>query len=102
MLYSERLRVALNRSVEMRFFLDTANLEEIKQGASWGILDGVTTNPSLIAKEGVPIEEQVRKICDILDGEISAEVVSLDTSGMLAEGRKLAKIHKNVVVKVPL
>jgi transaldolase len=86
----------------MRFFLDTANLDEIKQGASWGIVDGVTTNPSLIAKEGVPIEEQVRKICDIVNGEISAEVVSLDTAGMLSEGRKLSKIHKNVVVKVPL
>jgi transaldolase len=86
----------------MRFFLDTANLEEIRQGASWGLVDGVTTNPSLIAKEGVPIQEQVRKICDIVDGEISAEVVALDTAGMLTEGRKLAKIHKNVVVKVPM
>ena len=86
----------------MRFFLDTANLEELKTGASWGILDGVTTNPSLIAKEGVAIEEQIRKICDIVDGDISAEVVAIETEGMLTEGRKLAKIHKNVVVKVPL
>ena len=86
----------------MRFFLDTANLEELKAGASWGILDGVTTNPSLIAKEGVPIDEQIRKICEIVDGDISAEVVAIDTDGMLTEGRKLAKIHKNVVVKVPL
>ena len=86
----------------MRFFLDTANLEELKTGASWGIVDGVTTNPTLIAKEGVAIEEQIRKICDIVDGDISAEVVATDTDGMLTEGRKLAKIHKNVVVKVPL
>ena len=86
----------------MRFFLDTANLEELKTGASWGILDGVTTNPTLIAKEGVPIEEQIRKICDIVDGDVSAEVVATATDDMLAEGRKLARSHKNVVVKVPL
>jgi transaldolase len=65
-------------------------------------VDGVTTNPTLIAKEGVAIDEQVRKICDIVDGDISAEVVATDTDGMLAQGRKLAKIHKNIVVKVPL
>ena len=86
----------------MRFFLDTANLEELKTGARWGVVDGVTTNPSLIAKEGVPIEEQIRKICDIVNGDISAEVVATDTEGMLTQGRALAKIHKNVVVKVPL
>jgi transaldolase len=86
----------------MKFFLDTANLEELKAGARWGIIDGVTTNPSLIAKEGVAIEDQIRKICGIIDGDISAEVVSTDADAMLVEGRKLAKIHKNVVVKVPL
>ena len=86
----------------MKFFLDTANLEELKAGARWGIIDGVTTNPSLIAKEGVPLEEQIRKICDIINGDISAEVVATETDEMLVEGRKLAKIHKNVVVKVPL
>jgi transaldolase len=86
----------------MRFFLDTANLEELKTGASWGILDGVTTNPTLIAKEGVPMEEQIRKICDIVDGDISAEVVATETAGMLSEARKLSRIHKNIVVKVPL
>ena len=86
----------------MKFFLDTANLEELKKGAAWGIVDGVTTNPSLIAKDGVPIEEQIRKICDIVDGDISAEVVSIDSKEMIEEGRKLAKIHKNIVVKVPL
>src|SRR6266571_936275 len=86
----------------MKFFLDTANLDELKKAASWGIVDGVTTNPSLIAKEGRPIEEQVRMICDIVDGDISAEVVSTEAPGMIAEGRKLARIHKNIVVKCPL
>lgn len=86
----------------MKFFLDTANLDELKKGASWGMVDGVTTNPTLIAKEGVPIEEQIRKICEIVDGDISAEVVAVEFGEMLAEGRRLAKIHKNVVVKVPL
>src|SRR5207248_11007260 len=86
----------------MKFFLDTANLDELKKGAAWGIVDGVTTNPSLIAKEGVPIEDQIRKICEIVDGDVSAEVVATDADQMLTEGRKLARIHKNVVVKVPL
>lgn len=86
----------------MKFFLDTANLDELRAGARWGIIDGVTTNPSLIAKEGVPMEEQIRRICDIIDGDISAEVVATESDAMLAEGRKLAKIHRNVVVKVPL
>src|SRR5262249_17353131 len=86
----------------MKFFLDTANLDELRAGARWGIIDGVTTNPSLIAKEGVPLEEQIRRICDVIDGDISAEVVSTDADAMVTEGRKLAKIHQNVVVKVPL
>ena len=86
----------------MKFFLDTANLDELKKGAAWGIVDGVTTNPTLIAKEGRPLEEQVRKICDIVDGDISAEVVATEYSAMLQEGKKLAKIHKNIVVKCPL
>jgi transaldolase len=86
----------------MKFFLDTANLDELRQGAAWGIVDGVTTNPTLIAKEGVAIEDQIRRICDIVDGDISAEVVSTETSQMIPEGRKLARIHKNVVVKLPL
>ncbi len=86
----------------MKFFLDTANLDDLKKGVAMGIVDGVTTNPSLIAKEGIPIEDQVRKIVDIIDGDISAEVVSTSSKEMLEEGRKLAKIHKNVVVKVPL
>lgn len=86
----------------MKFFLDTANLDELNKGAAWGIVDGVTTNPTLIAKEGRPLEEQVRKICDIVDGDISAEVVATEYSAMLQEGKKLAKIHKNIVVKCPL
>jgi len=86
----------------MKFFLDTANLDELRKGASWGIVDGVTTNPTLIAKEGRPLEEQVRMICDIVDGDISAEVVATEFSAMVPEGRRLAKIHKNIVVKCPL
>jgi len=86
----------------VKFFLDTANLDELNKGAGWGIVDGVTTNPTLIAKEGRPLEEQVRKICDIVDGDISAEVVATEYSAMLQEGKKLAKIHKNIVVKCPL
>ena len=86
----------------MKFFLDTANLDEIKKGVSWGIVDGVTTNPTLVAKEGKPFEEHIREICDIVDGDISAEVVSTESSAMIKEGRQLAKIHRNVVVKCPL
>jgi transaldolase len=86
----------------MKFFLDTANLDELKAGARWGIIDGVTTNPSLIAKEGVALEEQIRRICDIIEGDVSAEVVATDADQMLVQGRSLAKINKNVVVKVPL
>ncbi len=86
----------------MKIFLDTANLDELKKAAAWGIVDGVTTNPSLIAKEGIKIEEQIARICDIIDGDISAEVIATEAAIMIEEGRKLAKIHKNVVVKVPL
>ena len=86
----------------MRIFLDTANLDELRKGAAYGIVDGVTTNPSLIAKEGVPIEEQVKRICEIVDGDVSAEVVAVEAKAMISEGLKLAKIHKNIVVKLPL
>ena len=86
----------------MKFFLDSANIAELKRASQLGIIDGVTTNPSLIAKEGVPVEEQVRKICDIIDGDISAEVVSTHAKEMIEEGRRLSNIHKNVVVKVPM
>src|SRR5512145_2629076 len=93
---------APSREVFMKIFLDTANLAELKKGADWGIVDGVTTNPTLIAKEGVPLEEQIREICKVVDGPISAEVVSTDVEGMLREGEALAKIHPNIVVKAPL
>jgi len=86
----------------MEFFLDTANLDELRKGVSWGIVDGVTTNPTLIAKEGKPFEEHIREICEIVDGDISAEVVATDSAGMISQGKELAKIHKNVVVKCPL
>jgi transaldolase len=86
----------------MKFFLDTANLDELKRGAAWGIVDGVTTNPTLIAREGRPIEEQIGLICGIVDGDISAEVVSTEVDAMVRDGLKLAAIHKNIVVKCPL
>jgi transaldolase len=86
----------------VKFFLDTANLDELKKGADWGIVDGVTTNPTLIAKEGRPLEDQIRLICGIVDGDISAEVVSTDAVQMVREGRELARLHRNVVVKCPL
>jgi transaldolase len=86
----------------MKFFIDTANIEEIKEAHSMGMVDGVTTNPSLIAKEGRDFEEIIKEICEIVDGPISAEVVSTDTEGMLEEGRRLSKIHDNIVVKIPM
>ena len=86
----------------MKFFIDTANIDEIKEVASWGIVDGVTTNPSLIAKEGRVFEDVIKEITEIVDGPISAEVVSLECEGMLEEARELAKIHKNIVIKLPM
>ncbi|MBI5316534.1 MAG: fructose-6-phosphate aldolase [Nitrospirae bacterium] len=86
----------------MKFFLDTANVKEIQDAASLGLLDGVTTNPSLVAKEGRSFKEMLVEICNIVDGPISAEVVSLEADAMVKEGKGLAKIHKNIVVKVPL
>ena len=86
----------------MKIFLDTANLEELRTAAAWGIVDGVTTNPTLIAREGQPNEKQIASICEIVDGDISAEVVATDYENMIVEGRKLAAIHPNVVVKLPL
>lgn len=86
----------------MKFFLDTANVKEIQEAASLGLLDGVTTNPSLVAKEGRSFKEMLIEICKIVDGPISAEVVSLKADAMVKEGKELAKIHKNIVVKVPL
>jgi len=85
----------------MKFFLDTANVKEIQEAADMGLLDGVTTNPSLVSKEGRPFRTILEEICRIVNGPISAEVVSVDMDGMLKEGRELAKIHKNIVVKLP-
>ncbi|MDA0206110.1 MAG: fructose-6-phosphate aldolase [Acidobacteria bacterium] len=86
----------------MKFFLDTANIEQITKANAYGILDGITTNPSLIAKEGADHAQRILEICQIVDGDVSAEVVETEAEAMLTEGRKLAKIHDNVVVKVPL
>jgi len=86
----------------MKIFLDTANFEEIKEAASWGILDGVTTNPSLLSKEKEDYKSLLKKICEVVDGPISAEVVSLDPEGMLKEAAELVKIAKNIVIKVPI
>ena len=86
----------------MKIFLDTANVEHIREASSWGIIDGVTTNPTLIAREGRDFREVVSEICSIVDGPISAEVVSMESSEMVAEAQELAKIHKNIVIKVPL
>ncbi len=85
----------------MKFFIDTANIGEIKQAAALGVLDGVTTNPSLVAKESGKFEDILRQICEIVDGPISAEVAATDYEGILREGKALAKVHKNIVVKVP-
>jgi transaldolase len=86
----------------MKFFIDTANLEEIKKGLEMGMVDGVTTNPSLIAKENKPFEEIIAEICKLVDGPVSAEVVSLEAEGMLVEAKKLAKIADNIVIKIPM
>ena len=87
----------------MKFFIDTANLDEIREANEMGMIDGVTTNPSLVAKEGnVDFREHVGKICEMVNGDISVEVTALDTEGMLREGRDYAKIAPNVVIKVPL
>ncbi len=86
----------------MKFFIDTANLNEIKEAAAMGLLDGVTTNPSLVAKEGGNFTELLKEIVKIVDGPISAEVVSTDFEGMMKEAHELAKIHKNIVIKIPL
>lgn len=90
----------------MKFFVDTANLEQIKEAAAFGILDGVTTNPSLMAKEGISGQDNViehyKKICDLVDGDVSAEVISTEYEAMVEEGMKLAEIAPNIVVKVPM
>lgn len=86
----------------MKIFIDTADVAEIREAQSWGIVDGVTTNPSLVAKSGRSLESVINEICTIVDGPISAEVVSVDAPGMVEEGERLAAIHPNVVVKVPM
>jgi transaldolase len=86
----------------MKFFIDTANIDEIKQAVAMGMVDGVTTNPSLIAREGRDFHEVITEICGLVEGPVSAEVVSLDAPGMLKEGRVLAKIAENIVIKVPM
>src|SRR5512145_3059002 len=86
----------------MKFFIDTANVKEIREAASLGVVDGVTTNPSLIAKEGRDFKQVINEICSIVDGPISAEAVSLKADEMIAEGEGLAGIHKNIVVKLPM
>jgi len=86
----------------MKFFIDTANIDEIKEAHSMGMVDGVTTNPTLIAKEGRDFEEIIKDICKIVDGPISAEVISLEKDGMVKEARHLAKIDDNIVVKIPM
>lgn len=86
----------------MKYFIDTANIDEIRKIHDLGILSGVTTNPSLIAKEGKVFEDVLREILEIVDGPVNAEVISLEADGMVEEGRKLSKIHENIIVKVPM
>lgn len=86
----------------MKLFLDTANVDEIREAASWGILDGVTTNPSLVAKTGRPFQSVIEEICSIVDGPVNAEVVSVDAPAMVDEGLRLAKMHPNIFVKIPM
>lgn len=86
----------------MKFFIDTANIDEIKEAHSMGMVDGVTTNPSLVAKEGRDFEGLIKEICETVDGPVNAEVISTEVEGMLSEARKLVKIHKNVVIKIPM
>lgn len=86
----------------MKFFIDTANIQEIKKANEWGLVDGVTTNPSLVSKEGRDFKDLIKEICSIVDGPISAEAISLEADGMIKEARELIKIHKNIVVKIPM
>jgi transaldolase len=86
----------------MKFFIDTANVDEIREANQMGMVDGVTTNPTLIAREGREFKEVIAEICKIVDGPVNAEVISTETNGMLAEARDLAKLHENIVVKIPM
>lgn len=86
----------------MKFFIDTANFEEIKEAHSWGIIDGVTTNPSLVAKEDISFHDRLKEITALVPGSVSAEVIALDAEGMIEEGRKLAELAENITVKLPM
>jgi len=86
----------------MKIFIDSAEISEIEKAAATGLIDGVTTNPSLVAKAGVPFEDLLKRICELVNGPISAEVTALDAEGMVREGKALAKIHENITVKCPL
>ncbi len=86
----------------MKFFIDTANVEEIKRANAWGLVDGVTTNPTLVAKEKRRFDELIEEICSVIDGPVSVEAVSMDTEGLIKEARELSRIHKNIVVKIPM
>lgn len=86
----------------MKIFIDTAILDEIREAASWGIIDGVTTNPTLVAKSGMPFKKVIEEICKIVDGPISAEAISQDAEGLIKEARELAQIHPNITVKIPM
>lgn len=86
----------------MKLFIDTANIDEIKEINDWGVICGVTTNPSLIAKEGRDFKEVIKEITNIVDGPVSAEVISLESSGMIEEARELSKIHENIIIKIPM
>ena len=99
---TRKQRPSCERTWTMKFFIDSADINEIKEAYSLGVVDGVTTNPSLISKTGRPLKEVIKDICEIVKGPISAEVISLDADGMYKEGLELAKIHDNVVVKVPM
>jgi len=96
------LESARRKDLFMKLYLDTANVKEIQEGAKLGLVDGVTTNPSLVAKEGRSFKDMLLEICKMVDGPISAEVVAIESEAMIKEGRDLAKVHKNIVVKVPL
>ncbi|MBI5755876.1 MAG: fructose-6-phosphate aldolase [Nitrospirae bacterium] len=86
----------------MKFFIDTANIAEIKEAVSLGLIDGVTTNPSLVSKENRDFRDLIKEICTLVDGPVSAEVISLDTEGMIKEARELSSLHENIVIKIPM
>src|SRR5690625_6807994 len=87
----------------MKYFIDTANMDEIKEIHEWGVLSGVTTNPSLVAKEkDISFHDRLVEICELVEGPVSGEVIALDAEGMIAEGRELAKLHKHIIVKIPM